>query len=208
MLAFDLHEDLELDAVLPLVGAVVDRARHEQDAAEQEQRDRTVMMPAIVISRLRRSEISVSRVKYARRDIELGTDSVDAAHLVADERAVVELHHAAAHRVDDALVVRRHDDGGAGAVDAVEQPHDADGRRGVEVSGRLVGEQDQRTVHERARDRHPLLLTTRQLGREVVGLLREADEVEDLRHLRADDVLRAADHLERERDVLVDRLVR
>ena len=115
--------------------------------------------------------------------------------------------HAPAHRVDDALVVRRHHDGRAGAVDAVEQPHDADRGRRVEVSGRLVGEEDQRPVDERARDRHPLLLTTRQLGREVVGLLGEADEVEDLRHLRAHDVLRPADHLERERDVLVDRLV-
>ena len=79
---------------------------------------------------------------------------------------------------------------------------------GVEVSGRLVGEQDQRAVDERARDRHALLLTAGQLGREVLGLLGEADEVEDLRHLRAHDVLRPADHLERERDVLVHRLVR
>ena len=95
----------------------------------------------------------------------------------------------------------------AGAVDAVEQPHDADRRGRVEVSGRLVGEQDQRPVHERACDRHPLLLTAGELGREVVGLLGQADEIEDLRHLRAHDVARAADHLERERDVLVDRLV-
>ena len=63
-------------------------------------------------------------------------------------------------RVDDALVVRCHDDGGAGAVDAIEQPHDADGRRGVEVSRRFVSEQDQRPVHERSRDRDALLLAT------------------------------------------------
>ena len=67
------------------------------------------------------------------------------------------------------------------------------------ISGRLTNARG---------DRHPLLLTTGQLGREVVGLLGQTDEVEDLRHLRAHDVLRPADHLERERDVLVDRLVR
>src|SRR5262249_55216665 len=65
-----------------------------------------------------------------------------------------------------------------------------------------------RAVDERAGDRHALLLTTRQLRREAVSLLGQTDEVEDLRHLGADDVLRPADHLERERDVLVDRLVR
>ena len=92
--------------------------------------------------------------------------------------------HAPAHRVDDALVVGGHHDRGSGAVDAIEQAHDADRRRRVEVSGRLVGEQDQRTVHERARDRHALLLTAGELGREVVRLLRQTDEIEDLRHLR------------------------
>ena len=82
-------------------------------------------------------------------------------------------------------------DGGAGAVDAVEDAHDADGGRRVEVPGGLVGEQDQRSVHERAGDRDPLLLTTGELGREPAGLLGQADEVEHLRHLGADHVARA-----------------
>ena len=121
---------------------------------------------------------------------------------------MVELDDAPAHRVDDALVVGGHHHRRPGAVDAIEEPHDPDGRGRVEVSGRLVGEQDQRAVDERAGDRHPLLLAAGELGREVVGLLREADEVEDLRHLCAHDVLRTPDHLERERDVLVHGLVR
>src|SRR5262249_28507859 len=136
------------------------------------------------------------------------SDSVDATHLVAHERAAIELDDPAPHRVDDALVVRGHDDRGAGAVDAVEEPHDADGGSRVEVSRRLVGEKDQGTVDERASDRDALLLAARQLGWEVCGLLRQPDEIEDLRDLRSHDVLRPADDLERERDVLVDRLVR
>src|SRR5450755_4659492 len=176
---------------------------------------KTVMIPAIVIMTLRWSEISVSRTKYLRRDKveafpaqESGADSVDTAGLVTHEHAVVELDDAAAHRVDDALIVCRHHHRRAGAIDAIEQAHDADGRRGVEVSGGLVGEEDQRPVDERSRDRHPLLLTAGELTGEVVRLLREPDEVEDLGNLRAHDVARPSDHLEGERDVLVHGLVR
>ncbi len=62
-----------------------------------------------------------------------------------------------------------HHHGGAGAVDAVEQLHDPDAGGGVEVSGRLVAQQDARAVDERTRDRHALLLATRQL----VGVRRQ-----------------------------------
>ena len=54
-------------------------------------------------------------------------------------------------------------DGGAGAVDPVEDPHDADGRGRVEVPGGLVGQQDQRAVDEGSGDRYPLLLATGEL---------------------------------------------
>jgi hypothetical protein len=47
-------------------------------------------------------------------------------------------------------VVRGDDDGRARAVDPVEQLHDPDGRLGVEVARRLVGEQQRRVVDERA----------------------------------------------------------
>src|SRR2546422_474472 len=75
---------------------------------------------------------------------------------------VIELDDTPPHRVDDALVVRGHHDGGARAIDAVEQSHDPDGRRRVDVAGGLVGQQDERPVHERPRDRHALLLAARE----------------------------------------------
>ena len=59
----DLHEDLELDAVLPLFGAVVDDRRHEQDAAEEEQRDRNRDDACEGHQQVAAQEISVSRVK-------------------------------------------------------------------------------------------------------------------------------------------------
>jgi hypothetical protein len=83
--------------------------------------------------------------------------------LVADDRAAVELDHPAAHRVDDGAVVGGHDHRGAGAVDAVEQAHDADRGGRVEVAGGLVGQQDQRPVHEGPGDRHALLLAAGEL---------------------------------------------
>src|SRR6195952_1166409 len=105
---------------------------------------------------------------------------VAAAALVAHEAAPLEGDHAAAHAVDHLAVVRRHDDGRAGAVDAVEQLHDADRRVGVEVARGLVADQERRVVDERPRDRDALLLPAGELVREAVELVAEADELKDL----------------------------
>src|SRR3954467_6016560 len=99
---------------------------------------------AIVIVRLRRTPVATpDRTKLARISSSLvegrrGTskdgrtggprsapDSVHAAILVADDPAGVEFDDPAAHGVDDVVVVRRHDHGRAGAVDPLEQAHDA-----------------------------------------------------------------------------------
>ena len=133
---------------------------------------------------------------------------VEARLLVADHAALAQLDHAPAHLVDHLLVVGRDDDGRAGAVDPVDQLHDPDRRLGVEVAGRLVAEQQRRVVDERARDRDALLLAARQLVGVVVQLGRQADQAQDVRHLAADRLAVLADHLERVRDVRVDRAVR
>src|SRR3954451_12209128 len=64
-----------------------------------------------------------------------------AAALVAHDPALAQLDHTAPHLVDHVGVVGRDDHRRAGAVHAVEQLHDALGGVGVEVAGRLVGEQ-------------------------------------------------------------------
>ena len=66
------------------------------------------------------------------------------------------------------------------AVEAEQQVHDLLAGRSVEVAGRLVGEQDVRFAHERARDGDALLLTARQLPRIVTDSLGETDATEDL----------------------------
>src|SRR5207248_11634205 len=54
----------------------------------------------------------------------------------------------------------------------------------VEVSGRLVGEQDRWFARKRARDRDALLLTTRELTRQVFRAMRHPNAIERLRDQR------------------------
>ena len=129
---------------------------------------------------------------------------VAAADLVADDAALVELDHAAAHVVDHLAVVGDDDDRRAGLVDPVEQLHHADRGDRVEVAAGLVGEQQRRVVDEGAGDRDALLLAAGELVGVAVQLGREADQAQRLRHLGADLGAAGADHLQRVGDVVVD----
>ena len=122
--------------------------------------------------------------------------------------AGLEGDHASAHGIDHLAVMGRHDDGGSRTVDAVEQPHDAERDGRVEVARRLVAHQKRRAVDHGAGDGDALLLAAGELVGVVVHLLGKADEAQRLGHLHLDDRARLADALERERDVLVHRLVR
>ena len=121
--------------------------------------------------------------------------------------ALLELDDALAHLVDDGRVVGCHDDRGARAIDALEELHDALGRRRVEIAGGLVRDEDGRLVDEGACDGDALLLATGQLIGHALFLAFEADELEHL----GDDALhltaRLADDLESEGDVVEDGLV-
>ncbi len=64
------------------------------------------------------------------------------------------------------------------SVQLVEQGEDLDARLRIEIAGRLVGEQDRRVRDERARDRDALPLTARELVRQVMRAIGEADALE------------------------------
>ena len=64
----------------------------------------------------------------------------------------------------DVGLVRDEHDRDAGAVQVLEERHDLDARPGVERAGRLVGQDHDRVVDERARDGHALLLAARELA--------------------------------------------
>src|SRR5436190_282587 len=129
------------------------------------------------------------------------------AALVTDDALRLDRDHAPAHLVDHLAVVGGDQHRRARAVDAVEQLHDPDRRLGVEVPGRLIGEQERRVVDERPGDRDALLLAAGELVGVVVDLRLQPDQAEDLRHLPADLAPRPAGDLEGVGDVVVDAAV-
>ena len=66
------------------------------------------------------------------------------------------------------------------ADELAEHVVDLVGGGGVELAGRLVGEEDPRPVGERRAERDALLLAAGQLGRPTVALLAETDALEQL----------------------------
>src|SRR5258706_8931235 len=119
-----------------------------------------VTIMATVIVTLRHSPTMTSdRMYFARIGVQVPSGSaVNTARLVPHDLAALDFYDAPAHLVDDVGVVGDHDDRGSGPVDPVEKPHDLDGGVRVDVSGRLVREQDQPPVHERPVELDSLLL--------------------------------------------------
>ena len=78
------------------------------------------------------------------------------------------------------LGVRDLDDGRAFGVELLEQLHDLAALIGVQVAGRLVGQDDRRLRDERARDGDQLLLSAGELRRVEVLL---ADDLEAVEHV-------------------------
>src|SRR3989344_259094 len=83
--------------------------------------------------------------------------------LVLHERPVLERDHALAQGIHDFLVMRREDDRRTQLVDFREELDDLPGVEGVQISRRLVGDQDIRPVYHGTRDRHALLLSAGKL---------------------------------------------
>src|SRR5689334_20252214 len=112
--------------------------------------------------------------------------AVDTARLVTNQPPLFQFDDALAHLVNDLLVVGRHHDRGARPIDPIQQFHDADRGLWVEVSGRLVGDEQQRAVDERPSDGHTLLLAAGELTGQPLLLAAETDQVEHLGHGLAD----------------------
>lgn len=95
------------------------------------------------------------------------------APAVRHDAAVADLDHAA-RALRHLAVVRDEDHGVAGGGHLVEQRHHLFAAARIERAGGLVGQHDASAVHECTRDRHALLLATRQLVRPVAQPIAQA----------------------------------
>src|SRR5262252_4012275 len=126
--------------------------------------------------------------------------------LLLDDAAVEDVD-AAIGVAGIARIVCDHANRRSAAMQFTEEIHHRFTAPRIEVSGRLVRQQDERLAGNRARDRHTLLLTAGQLARQVLRAMRHADALE-----RRFDALPALGGLhaaigERQLDVLEDREV-
>ena len=109
----------------------------------------------------------------------------------------------------DVVFVRDHDDRLARVVQLLEHLHDFVAGLGVEVTGRLVGQDDVGVVDQRAGDRDALLLAAGELRRAVIEPVAQADQPGHLDRplLRLGADLAGALVGQRKLDVLEDRVL-
>src|SRR5919199_685735 len=163
-----------------------------------------VVMAVTLMRRFRRMFFRASR----RKKPMLNLICIGPPHLVAHHAAILEGNDPLAHHVHHLPVVGRDEHGGPDAVYAVQKLHDAHARVRVEVARRLVRDEDRWLRDEGPGDRYALLLSAGELVREFVNLPAQADEIEDLGHLGADDAAPLARDLHRVGYVLCGGLVR
>src|SRR3954468_10213003 len=89
--------------------------------------------------------------------------------------------------LSDILLVRyEHDAEAVLLVESLQDLHHLDRGAAVQVSRGLVCQQDRRTIHQRTRNRHPLLLASRELRRIMMDAISKSDHLQSLlRALRA-----------------------
>ena len=97
--------------------------------------------------------------------------------LIRDDLAVTHAQHPLGVRCDIRFV-GDHDDGAAVGVEVVEQRQHVGGAAAVERARRLIGQQQHRVGDDRPCDRHPLLLSARQLRGQVSPAVGEPDPSE------------------------------
>ena len=98
---------------------------------------------------------------------------------VVDDAAVLHPHHALGG-IGDWLVVGDEQDRLTTLVQAAEQLEDLFAALAVECAGRLVGEHQRRLVGQRPGDGQPLTLTARQHAGRLLGLVTDAEQVEQV----------------------------
>ena len=86
--------------------------------------------------------------------------------------------HGAVRMLREARVVRYHADRRAAGVQFFQQIHYRFAIARIEISSRLIREQNRRFTGKRARDRDTLLLSTAELARQMFGAMAHSDAFE------------------------------
>src|SRR5260370_1469430 len=122
---------------------------------------------------------------------------VSARTVVSGNLPRIDRDDAAAEEVDDLTVVSRHHDGRASRVDAQKELHDLPRGGGVEVAGGFVRDDHARRMHQRPRDRHPLLLASGEVGGIRLLLAGETYRGQRLGSSRLEQTIRLAEPAQR-----------
>ena len=129
--------------------------------------------------------------------------------IVLLQKAAIHHGHLVGHGDGLELVVRHVDDRGLQVlVEALDLGAHLHAQLGVEVGERLVHQEDRGVAHQRAAESHTLLLAARELARLALEQVRHVEHLRRFPDLPVDLVPRQLAHLQREGEVLVDRLLR
>src|SRR5439155_384934 len=124
--------------------------------------------------------------------------------LVFHDPSALERDRPSPERAREVGLVRGEHDRRATRPDVPEHGEDLVLHRLVEVPRRLVGEEERRPAHDRARERRALRLALRELSRVRLSARREAHDAERVERALGDLALGRPQHTENEGDVLVD----
>lgn len=126
---------------------------------------------------------------------------------IARDDALFERDDAFFELIDKIFLVRDDDHRRAELVDALEQAHDLQRARGVQIARRLVGDDGAGVVDERTRNGHALLFAAGELVGITVGLFLKSDELKHIGDALFDLARRRTDGAHGEAQVLVDRFL-
>src|SRR5687767_8179192 len=122
---------------------------------------------------------------------------------IEDDASVVQLNRAEIGAANHLEIVRRHHNRRAARVDVLQQLEHTPRCALVQISRRLVRKDEVGLVHECAGNRNALLLTSRKMSRQLIGLGCQSHLVQNSRDFVRDLRLRRSRHLQREGYVLL-----
>lgn len=119
-------------------------------------------------------------VSWHRLPIELGGRNGRLVEPILDDAAVAQAQHAVGHAGDGGVVGDDDDGAAVGAVNILHELQDFLGCLVVKRAGGLVAQQQARVFDECAADGATLLLAARDLARELVAVLVEAQRTQQV----------------------------